>query len=130
MKAAHQTNTNRNKHGFSLVEMLVVIAILGIITAIAVPMVASATERAGEASHHRNAQILATMATNAMAAGNLTIPDAGTVEEVVNLLIEGVSGTGVFDTTDFQVNILKDAERLAALELLVWEGGTLQYVPG
>ena len=126
MKTTIKSSTNCKKsHGFSLVEMLVVIAVIGIISAIAVPSVASVTSQAGKASHQRNAQMLATMSTNAIAAGNLEIVEAGTVDEVIDLLIAGVNGTGSFDGTLFQVHSLDTEERVAAVALLTWSGGSL-----
>jgi prepilin-type N-terminal cleavage/methylation domain-containing protein len=114
---------------FSLVEMLVVISILLIITAIAVPMVANATTKAGGSRDHRNAQTIATMANNAIASGNLTLPNATGVEEIVDQLVAGVDGSGVFEGTKFQVNSLSDGDRAGAIALLNWTGGILEYQP-
>ena len=131
MKTTLQSNaTAPHSKGFSLVEMIVVIAILGIISALAVPVLASVTGQAGEASHQRNAHSLASMANNAVAAGNVEIPAATSVDEVVDLLIAGARGTGIFEGTLFEVHNLSAADRVAAVALLSWDGGVLQYQSG
>lgn len=57
------------KAGFSLVEMLVVIAVIGIIAAIAVPNIGRINDSAKDATYRRNAQSLASVFTSAQAAG-------------------------------------------------------------
>jgi prepilin-type N-terminal cleavage/methylation domain-containing protein len=127
MKTTIQTRHSRKNKGFSLVEALVAIAILGIITALVVPVVANVTDRVGASTDHRNAQTLASMATNAIASGNLTILEAKSTVEVVKLLVNGVSGSGSFDSAVFQVQTLSEEELDRAIQHLSWDGGSLQY---
>ncbi len=131
MKTTLQTTANaRQSKGFSLIEMIVVIAILGIISMLVVPVVASVTGQVGEVQDKRNAQSLAEMANNAVAAGNIEIPAATSVDEVVDLLIAGVNGTGTFEGTVFEMNNLTAENRAGAVALLNWDSGLLQYQPG
>ncbi|HRQ91044.1 MAG TPA: prepilin-type N-terminal cleavage/methylation domain-containing protein, partial [Bacteroidia bacterium] len=57
------------KKGFSLVEMLVVIAVIGIIAAIAVPNIGKINDSAKDATYRRNAQTIASVFSSAQAAG-------------------------------------------------------------
>lgn len=69
------------KKGFSLVEMLVVIAVIGIIAAIAVPNIGRINDSATDAKARRNAQNLASIFASAQAAGH-DFSSAGTVTTV------------------------------------------------
>ena len=128
MKTTKAHSTPRVQ-GFSLVEMLGVIAVIAVISALAVPMLARAASGAGGSKDHRNAQGLATMAANAVASGDLSIPAASDADEVIDLLIAGVEGSGVFEGTWFQVHNLAPNDRVAAVALLEFRDGTLHYAP-
>ena len=112
-----KTNIVKNvKAGFSLVEMLVVIAVIGIIAAIAVPTIGNITDQANNSKAKRNAQNLASVCASAVAAG----ADLGTstnVSSIVNQLVSpGLTGSkdSGFDSTVFKVPNLTGAERMAA----------------
>lgn len=73
-----QPNTMKNvklnlkktaKAGFSLVEMLVVIAVIGVIAAIAIPNIGNINESALDSTAQRNAQSCASVYSSGLAAG-------------------------------------------------------------
>ena len=64
------TNIKKNfRKGFSLVEMLVVIAVIGIIAAIAIPNIGNINAAAKTAAQQRNAQSIASVYAAGAAAG-------------------------------------------------------------
>ncbi|MEM0897542.1 MAG: prepilin-type N-terminal cleavage/methylation domain-containing protein [Verrucomicrobiota bacterium] len=101
-------NTKLNKKsGFSLVEMLVVIAVIGIIAAIAVPMIGNVTAQAANNAVSRNAQNIASVYSAALAAG---YAGTTTVDLAYAAMRTGVTGTGEFASTRFQVPNLPDPD--------------------
>ncbi len=60
-----------NKKGFTLVELVVVIAILGILAAIAVPRFANSQKNAAVSAHNANVRTLEGAANMFIAEGNL-----------------------------------------------------------
>lgn len=82
----------RYQSAFSLSEMLTVIAVLGVISAIAMPSVSRIYEASTEAKDRRNAQQMASMSAALAALGVAhVIPDSmGGVEATARLLREGI----------------------------------------
>lgn len=116
--------------GFSLVEMLVVIAIIGIVAAVAVPQISGFTSSAEDSRNKRNAQTLVSTYAQAQAAGLDLIPTGATKTAAVDAVIAGASiNGGAFDGQYFGVPNMEDSSRDDALEFLKLENGMLQYVP-
>ena len=125
-----KTTLKKNvKAGFSLVEMLVVIAVIGIIAAIAVPTIGSITAQANENKAKRNAQNLASVYSSAIAAGSTAFTGDTDAGVIVGKVVTGVNGADSFATTNFQVPNMSAAEITNALDYLTAVGATAPDQP-
>ena len=132
--------TRSLKAGFSLVEMLVVIAVIGIIAAIAVPNIGRINDSAKDATYRRNAQKLASVFASAQAAGH-DFSNGGKRNEK-NIIIQMIAGTTIsdadspFDGTYFGVPGLDATDAVSntagAGKYLEWNAasGQLLYTGG
>ena len=86
-------NSSTRRRAMSLVEVLVVVAVIGIVSAIAIPSVSRIRESAKEAAAIKNAKTIAQMSTALAALGVAhVIPDSmGGAEATARLLREGVT---------------------------------------
>lgn len=111
--------------GFSLVEMLVVIAVVGIITTIAIPQVGSMNASAQASSASRNAQEIALIYQSGLSDG--VVWAATDVATAINAVKNGGNGTdGVF----FALKGLDAAAITAASAKLAWNASAgLVYNP-
>ena len=118
------------QHGFSLVEMLVVIAVIGIIAAIAVPNIGRINDAAKDAKNRRNAQNIASVYASANAAGHdfFNTDLATTVTDIVTGYTIDPADEGPFAGTFFGVPNLSAIEQTAALQYLeIGASGMLIY---
>jgi type IV pilus assembly protein PilA len=118
------------RKGFSLVEMLVVIAVIGIIAAIAVPNIGRINESAKEATNRRNAQNIASVFASAQAAG---LNFAGTATDKAVIAAAVVTGAkvtekGPFENTWFGVPGLASPDVTSALTYLEWDTDSNQLL--
>ena len=74
-----------NKKGFTLIEMLVVIAIIAILVAIVIPVVGSSTSKAQAATDAANLRSAQAALQIAVLNGGVEADDAGTADEYEDL---------------------------------------------
>lgn len=130
------TLVTKKNSAFSLVEMLVVIAVIGILAAIAVPNIGKINGAAEASKNRRNAQQLASVCNAAQAAGHDFIVDGDTDPAAVCARI--VTGATITDPTSpfkdsyFGVPNLSGDELTEAVAYLTIssDGSTLVYNSG
>ena len=117
------------KAGFSLVEMLVVIAIIGIIAAIAIPNIGNLNQSATNATAQRNAQSLASV-FNAAQTADAELAPAGKAAAAAALTGAGTTianADSAFNHRTFTAGTMAAADVTRALEYLTLTDGMLVY---
>lgn len=123
----------RRHRGFSLVELLVVITVIGVIAAIAIPSLSIAQENSRVTIAKRNAQQIASTFGAGEGVGAPGFRVANSLESAVNAVGAGSWGGGITADSFFQVpgasytmdNSKPVAEQ--AIHYLSWSGSSLIY---
>ena len=104
------------KAGFSLVELLVVIAVIGIIAAIAVPQISKINDSASQATAQRNAQNVASVYAAALAAGHDFAGGGSDISDTIDAVVVGttITADGAFNGSYFGVPNLSTADKTSA----------------
>ena len=122
MKICIPSTNKSSQHGFSLAELLVAIAVIGVLAGVVVINCFRDVEDYQAMVTRRNAQTLASMA---QVAGDQSIGSCTDVDDAVQKLIEGVRGQGPLQNTTFQISKLSLSEITNASKHLHFANGAL-----
>ena len=89
-----------NKKGFTLVEILIVVVILGILAAIVIPQFSNASSQAKESSLVSNLQAVRSQIQMYKIEHNDTLPGTATGVTFIQALTEKTDASGAIDGTD------------------------------
>lgn len=115
------------RHGFSLLEMLTVIAVIGIITSMALGIFGGASQAADEAKNRRNAQEIAGIASSASAAGVDFLVPGDEAATVNNLSVGRMASEGVFKNRVYKLPPMHETELQGAMQYLTLTDSELLY---
>jgi prepilin-type N-terminal cleavage/methylation domain-containing protein len=115
--------------GFTLVEMLTTIAILAVLTSIALPSMSSINQNSVDTRDRRNAQELSAICAVAQAAGLDFVAGEDLAQTVRNVVEGGAPTDGAFAGKFFGMKGMAPTDQASALRYLEILNGTLSYKP-
>jgi prepilin-type N-terminal cleavage/methylation domain-containing protein len=123
------SDVSRHRQGFSLLEMLTTVAIVGVLASIALAAMTSINQNTKDARDRRHAQQIAAICNAAQAAGVdfMTSNELKTV--VQNVVTGGSPKDGPFVGKFFAVPSVTADEQAAAQKYLELKDGMLSYKP-
>ena len=121
------TSTRRTRRAFSLVEMLTVIAIMGILASISIGAFGGARQGAVDQKDKRNAQEIASTAAIASAAGAQFLVPGDERATINNLRTGCTPSQGAFKGRLFKLSNLAEPEINGAMRFLALNDSELQY---
>ena len=91
-----------NKKGFTLIEMLVVIAIIAVLVSIVIPVVGNSTEKAKEAADAANIRsAIAMVTTKALSDGAASSEDVKMTQGTADFVSEDLTAIGGLNDAQF-----------------------------
>lgn len=114
----------RFKRAFSLIELLIGMAVVGVIASIALPSLVRVVNEGRDAKTTRNAQMIAHTYMEARAAGAEFASSSSDLRGKVLELVEGKNGAGIMSTCRFRINALAAEELRAVLRRLAYDAAT------
>jgi len=112
-----------------LVEILVVIAVIAILAAVAIPTIRYTMDRAAESTDRRNAQHFSEMSSAVRSAG---YPGWPTKSEAISALVAGINVTNPADPSlviRFRLETMTPENQAKAAAYLASDGASLIYIP-
>ncbi|MEZ5303923.1 MAG: type II secretion system protein [Verrucomicrobiales bacterium] len=127
MKTHNTSTAQRRQAGFSLVELLVTIVVLGIFSMIAVSLVSANYDKVNANKAKQDAQSLAMIASGAQMAG---VDFEGWTRERSSISSGRASQVRAFSPVQsLQYTDFSDSELELAMQFLEWDGRELIYNP-
>jgi len=106
----HPHARKQPRRGFSLIEVLMSIAVISTLAAVAIVNLSSLTDAGREAATLRNAQQFCQLHAAALAAG-VEFRNAS-AQGILEELMEGRRGRGQFAASEFRLPMVEDQKRL------------------
>lgn len=114
--------------GFSQTAWLAIIAGIVILVICAKPYIEQKYNATRNLRAMQNAQLIATVAANAQAAGNISIGHADGLSSALDQMRDGVTGEGGLVTMTFSIDNMDQIQINEAKIYLEWRGGTISYI--
>ena len=122
LKINERSGVGFARAGFTLVELLVTIAILVVISSISLGVMAGINRNAEDTKDKRNAQTVAALYASARAAGATFISPPNDLPGRINELIAGRYGGGNLASSLFQLSPMAPQELAAVVQRLELDG--------
>lgn len=113
--------------GFSLMELMIAVSIMGILASIGVLAYGGARQAADDQKDKRNAQEIASVAAMASAAGASFVVSGDEQATISNLRGGVAPSRGAFRGRTFQLGSMADSDITGAMRFLVMVNDELQY---